>query len=78
VWHEAPGDLERSLFEHLYELVAESSEKRCNINVVREMKLVQRLLYILPSITSSPTRNLLFTLLSALLLAQPDRHVLLK
>ncbi|KAL1139731.1 hypothetical protein AAG570_006709 [Ranatra chinensis] len=77
VWHEAPGDLQRSLFEHLYELVAESSEKRCNISVIREMRLVQRLLYILPSITSDPTKNLLFTLLSALLLAQPDPHDIL-
>ncbi|XP_014261988.1 WD repeat and FYVE domain-containing protein 3 isoform X2 [Cimex lectularius] len=72
VWHEAPGDLQRSLFEHLYELVAESSEKKCNINLIRQMRLIQRLLYILPAVASNPTRDLMLTLLGALLLAQPD------
>ncbi|KAF6208270.1 hypothetical protein GE061_016724 [Apolygus lucorum] len=77
VWHEAPGDLQRSLFEHLYELVAESNEKRSNINLIRQMRLVQRLLYILPAVASNPTRDLMLTLLGALLLAQPDPHDLL-
>ena len=26
LWHEAPGDLEKSLFEHFYELLADTSE----------------------------------------------------
>ena len=77
VWHEAPGDLQRSLFEHLYELVAESNEKRSNISLIRQMRLVQRLLYILPAVASNPTRDLMLTLLGALLLAQPDPHDLL-
>ncbi|XP_073985786.1 WD repeat and FYVE domain containing 3 bchs [Rhodnius prolixus] len=77
VWHEAPGDLQRSLFEHLYELVAESSEKRSNLNLVRQMRLVQRLLFILPAVNSNQTRGLMLNLLGALLLAQPDHHDLL-
>ncbi|KAK9506435.1 hypothetical protein O3M35_008377 [Rhynocoris fuscipes] len=77
VWHEAPGELQRSLFEHLYELVAESSEKRSHLNLVRQMRLVQRLLYILPAVSSNQTRGLMLNLLGALLLAQPDQHDLL-
>lgn len=77
MWHEAPGDLQRSLFEHLYELVAESSEKRSNLNLVRQMRLVQRLLFILPAVNSNQTRGLMLNLLGALLLAQPDHHDLL-
>ncbi|XP_046392591.1 WD repeat and FYVE domain-containing protein 3 isoform X2 [Ischnura elegans] len=67
VWHEAPGELERSLFEHLHELVAESSEKQTNLKIARELQLLQRLLRILPRISSPPTRQVLLSLLKALL-----------
>lgn len=77
VWHEAPGELQRSLLEHLYELVAESSEKRNNLRVVREMHLVQRLLRILPSVQAPPTRQVLLNLLGALLANNPLPHDLL-
>lgn len=77
VWHEAPGDIQRSLFEHLYELVADSSEKRVNISLIRQMRLVQRLLYILPTVNSGTTRDLILTLLGALLLAQPHPNDIL-
>lgn len=71
VWHEAPGELQRSLFEHLLELVSESSEKRCNLRVVRELGLVPRLLLILPGVSSPPTRYVLLALLGVLLGGQP-------
>lgn len=71
VWHQAPGELQRSLLEHLYELVTESSEKRHNLNTMRDMQLVQRLLRILPEVTSQSTRQVLLNLLGALLAGQP-------
>lgn len=71
MWHEAPGELQRSLLEHLYELVAESSEKRNNLRTMRDMQLVQRLLRILPDVTSQPTRQVLLALLGAILAGQP-------
>lgn len=39
VWHEAPGELLRSHLEHLYELAAESSEKRNNIWIMRDLQV---------------------------------------
>nr|CAD7266139.1 unnamed protein product [Timema shepardi] len=71
VWHEAPGELQRSLFEHLYELISESSEKRTNLRIVRDLHLTQRLLYILPDVVNGPTRQVLLNLLGALLAGQP-------
>ncbi|KAG8229679.1 hypothetical protein J437_LFUL010268 [Ladona fulva] len=71
VWHEAPGELERSLFEHLLELVAESNEKNTNLKIARELQLLQRLLRILPRVSSPPTRNVLLSLLRALLGSHP-------
>lgn len=70
VWHEAPGDLEKSLLEHVYELVTESSEKRLNLRIIRDLHLVPKLLFILGDVTSGSTRQVLLSLLGALL-AQP-------
>lgn len=42
VWHEAPGELLRSHLEHLYELAAESSEKRNNMWIMRELQVTIR------------------------------------
>ncbi|GLG99384.1 Neurobeachin [Gryllus bimaculatus] len=78
VWHEAPGELQRSLFEHLYELVAESSEKRVNLRIVRDLQLVQRLLFILPDVTNGQTRQVLVSLLGVLLGGQPRHADLLR
>lgn len=74
VWHEAPGELLRSHLEHLYELAAESSEKRNNIWVMRDLQLVDKLLYITPDVKHQATRQVLFSLLTILLGGQP-RHV---
>lgn len=76
VWNEAPGDLLRSHLEHLYELAAESNDKR-NIWTMRELNLVTKLLHIVPSIRHNGTRQILFSLLSILLGGQPRQNDLL-
>lgn len=77
VWHEAPGELLRSHLEHLYELAAESSEKRNNIWVMRDLQLVTKLLHITPDLKHQATRQVLFSLLSILLGGQPRQSDLL-
>ena len=76
VWHEAPGELLRSLLEHLYELVAESSEKRTNLRLMRDLQLVHKLLHILSDVKQNSTRQVLLALLS-ILLSQPREADLL-
>ncbi|XP_034186854.1 WD repeat and FYVE domain containing 3 bchs isoform X3 [Osmia lignaria lignaria] len=76
VWHEAPGELLRSLLEHLYELIAESSEKRTNLRLMRDLQLVHKLLHILSDVKQSTTRQILLALLS-ILLSQPRQADLL-
>ncbi|XP_076326045.1 WD repeat and FYVE domain containing 3 bchs isoform X2 [Tachypleus tridentatus] len=68
VWMNAPGDLHRSLFEHLYELVTESCEHRTNLGILRDVDMVSRLLYVLrcPGLTGNSSR-VLYNLLAALL-----------
>lgn len=73
VWHEAPGELLRSHLEHLYELAAESSEKRNNTWMMRDLQLVTKLLHIISDVRHQTTRQVLFSLLSILLGGQP-RH----
>nr|XP_018916724.1 PREDICTED: WD repeat and FYVE domain-containing protein 3 [Bemisia tabaci] len=77
VWHEAPGELERSLFEHLLELASESSDKRNNLAIMRELNLVQRLLHILGEVIYPPSKQVLISLLGALLSVQPVPNDLL-
>ncbi|XP_029662380.1 WD repeat and FYVE domain-containing protein 3 isoform X2 [Formica exsecta] len=76
VWHEAPGELLRSLLEHLYELIAESSEKRTNLRLMRDLQLVHKLLHILSDVKLNSTRQILLALLS-ILLSQPRQADLL-
>lgn len=76
VWHEAPGELLRSLLEHLYELIAESSEKRTNLRLMRDLQLVHKLLHILNDVKLGSTRQILLALLS-ILLSQPRQADLL-
>lgn len=74
VWHGAPNGLLRSLLEHLLELASESSEKRSNIRIMRELQLVTKLLHIITEIHDvNGTREILFSLLAILLGGQP-RH----
>lgn len=77
IWHEAPGELLRSHLEHLYELAAESSEKRNNIWVMRDLHLVDKLLYVTPDVKHQGTRQVLFSLLTVLLGGQPRQPDLL-
>lgn len=76
MWHEAPGELLRSLLEHLYELIAESSEKRTNLRLMRDLQLVHKLLHILSDVKQNTTRQVLLALLS-ILLGQPRQADLL-
>lgn len=73
VWHEAPGELLRSHLEHLHELASESSEKRNNVWIMRDLQLVTRLLHVVADVKHSATRHVLFSLLSALLAGPTPR-----
>ncbi|XP_018577977.1 WD repeat and FYVE domain-containing protein 3 [Anoplophora glabripennis] len=77
VWHEAPGELLRSHLEHLYELAAESNEKRNNTWIMRDLQLVEKLLHITPDVKHPATRQVLFSLLGILLSGQPRQNDLL-
>ncbi|XP_018321850.1 WD repeat and FYVE domain-containing protein 3 [Agrilus planipennis] len=77
IWHEAPGELLRSHLEHLYELAAESNEKRSNVWIMRDLNLVTKLLHILPGVKHQATKDILFSLLSILLSGQPKQADLL-
>ncbi|XP_060523655.1 WD repeat and FYVE domain-containing protein 3 [Cylas formicarius] len=77
VWHEAPGDLLRSHLEHLYELASESNEKRHNTWVMRDLNLVEKLLYVILEVKHPATRQVLFSLLTVLLGSQPRANDLL-
>ncbi|XP_063865461.1 WD repeat and FYVE domain-containing protein 3-like isoform X1 [Scylla paramamosain] len=70
VWCDAPGELCRTLMEHLLELARESGERHHNVRKMRSLNLVQRLLHLLweqsqgreitstsPSNNSSSTSN---------------------
>ena len=47
VWHNAPYDLQRSLYEHFYELLIDSSDAENNRRLMRQLRMVNRLLYML-------------------------------
>lgn len=74
VWHGAPNDLLKSLLEHLLELASESSEKRSNIRIMRDLQLVVKLLHIIADVQEPNTSEILYALLSILLGGQP-RHM---
>ncbi len=68
VWHEAPGDLQRSLYEHFYELLTESSEQKNNMRLMQDLGLVPKLLHILKDETlSHHTVQTLASVISVLL-----------
>jgi len=73
IWHNAPNGLLRSLLEHLLELVVESSDKKQNIKIMRDLQLLVKLLHIITQIQDHSTREILFNLLETLLGGQP-RH----
>lgn len=77
IWHGAPNDLLKSLLEHLFELSSESSEKRSNIRIMRDLLLVTKLLHILSDIHDANTSDIVYSLLSVLLGSQPRQLDLL-
>lgn len=77
IWHEAPNGLLRSLLEHLLELVSETTERKSNIKIMRDLQLVTRLLHIVYDINDNATIEILFTLIGVLLGGQPRTNDLL-
>ena len=74
LWHEAPAEVEKSLFEHFFELISDSGLQRSgsNIKILREYHLVEKLLVILKkSESSSSTTLTLLNVLHALLCSSP-------
>ncbi|XP_042903173.1 WD repeat and FYVE domain-containing protein 3 isoform X2 [Parasteatoda tepidariorum] len=68
VWQDSPGDLQKSLYEHFCELVAESSEHKSNLKILRDLNMVSRLLQVLKQLhLSSATCRILCRLLCILL-----------
>uniref|UniRef100_T1IS53 WD repeat and FYVE domain-containing protein 3 n=1 Tax=Strigamia maritima TaxID=126957 RepID=T1IS53_STRMM len=68
VWRDAPVEVQRSLYEHFYELVTESSDQKNNLFIMQELGLVSKLLYVmkefaLPDITVDTVDKLLNSLL---------------
>ncbi|XP_077999760.1 WD repeat and FYVE domain-containing protein 3-like [Glandiceps talaboti] len=47
VWHNAPNDLQKSLFEHFYELLTESSEADQNKRLMTKLNVIYKLVYML-------------------------------
>ncbi|KAK7508020.1 hypothetical protein BaRGS_00000985, partial [Batillaria attramentaria] len=79
VWHKAPGDLQRSLYEHFYELLTDSSEAKTNCELMRDMGLVTKLLNVLrDSQLSLPTINTIASVICELLSGTPDPHGILR
>ena len=58
MWHGSTGELEKSLFEHFYELICDFNSKRSieNIKLLREFGVVEKLLAILKTL-NVPTQN---------------------
>ena len=79
VWHEAPFDLQKSLYEHFFELLTESSDQTNNFQLMRDIGLVSRLLHILKdnklTVASIDT---ITSVIHVLLQSPSDSHSLLR
>ncbi|XP_071808138.1 WD repeat and FYVE domain-containing protein 3-like isoform X3 [Asterias amurensis] len=60
VWHNAPYDLQRSLYDHFYELLTDSSEAEKNRKMMRQLRMVNRLLFMLhdPTLTHATIQSI--------------------
>lgn len=80
LWHSAPCDLEKSLYEHLFELVNDSNSNRkmANIRMLRDFSMVEKMLALLKKgECSTPTVTILMKVLYGLLCTNPRvSHVL--
>eukprot|EP00795_Rhopilema_esculentum_P008037 gene8037-13951_t len=47
IWHNAPNDLEKSLFSHFFELLTQGSECEKNLSCLRSLDCVSKLLHVL-------------------------------
>jgi hypothetical protein len=74
LWHGAPAEVEKSLFEHFFELLSDTGVQRSavNIKILRDYHLVEKLLVILKKSEGSSTTTLtLLNVLHALLCTSP-------
>jgi len=74
LWHAAPAEVEKSLFEHFFELLSDTGVQRsaANIKLLRNYHLVEKLLVILKKSEGSSTTTLtLLNVLHALLCTSP-------
>ena len=74
LWHQASHEVEKSLFEHFFELLSDTGVQRSssNIKLLREFQLVEKLLVILKkSEGASSTTLTLLNVLHALLCTSP-------
>ena len=72
LWHEAPEELEKSLFEHFYELIADANNAMNNVRTLRNYSLVEKLLSILKKSESSNAASLtLLNVIHGLLCSNP-------
>jgi hypothetical protein len=74
LWHEAPAWLEKSLFEHFFELISDSGSQRNagNTRLLREFAMVEKLLAILKrSECSNATTLILLNVIHGLLCTNP-------
>ncbi|XP_074647224.1 WD repeat and FYVE domain-containing protein 3-like [Tubulanus polymorphus] len=87
VWHEAPNDLQRSLYEHFFELLTESSsivtkekafaDQQSNLRLMHEVGLVTKLLHILKDEKlSHVTTQTIASVLHILLQGVPEKPLL--
>lgn len=80
VWHNAPDELHKSLLEHIYDLLTESSDVGENSLIINERDMVKRCLHFLlgDAGLSFGTIKIVFRILEALLKCPGNRANLLK
>ncbi|ESO89055.1 hypothetical protein LOTGIDRAFT_154132 [Lottia gigantea] len=79
VWHEAPGDLQKSLYEHFYELLTDSSDAKGNGIMMRDIGLVSSLLFVLKdTCISYNTSKIIANVIGELLYTAPHHKSLLR
>ena len=79
VWHDAPSDLQRSLYEHFYELLTETTGCEINKKIMREARLVKKILYVMRDVQlSKATLEILCRVLRILLHNNTDSKDVLR
>lgn len=79
VWHDAPHDLQRSLYEHFKELLTETMGYETNRTIMREARLVKKILYVMRDCQlSRQTLEILCSVLTILIHNSTDKKDLLQ